>query len=114
MHPATHHHIAQRASAILLVFLGLWFVWSLKTLTVSDPIIMTAWIQKPRSVVLMTLLILTVFYHAFLGLQMVLEDYVSNLELRRQAIHITQWICVALTVFCVLFVLTLAFFGVAA
>ncbi len=70
--------MAQRLTAIALVPLTIWFVWSLLTLPVLDFYSMTAWVAAPLHAVCLTLLVIAVTYHSNLGLQVVVEDYVHQ------------------------------------
>ena len=70
------HFIAQRVTAIALVPLTLWFVISIIGLIGADYQTMRAFLQAPLNATLMSLLVFAVFWHASLGLQVVIEDYV--------------------------------------
>ena len=73
----THHWIAQRLTAIALVPLSLWFVFSLVCMTELNHQTATEWIQSPLVAVFLLLFIIAMFHHAQLGLQVVIEDYVD-------------------------------------
>lgn len=72
------HWWAQRVSAVALVPLTLWFVYSVVHLTGADQAIVLTWLSKPASAILMSLFIVAMFYHLSLGLQVVIEDYVHR------------------------------------
>lgn len=72
------HWWAQRFSAILLVPLTVWLVWSLLVLTGADHADAVAWIAAPWNAAMAVLLVIATFYHARLGLQVVIEDYVHH------------------------------------
>jgi len=72
----THHWWAQRVTAIAMVPLLLWFVASVVSLAGAPLPAVQAWIASPISAVLLLSLIVAVFHHAQLGLQVVIEDYV--------------------------------------
>ncbi len=72
------HWWAQRLTAIALVPLSLWFVVSLAALTGADHAAVRAWVAQPLVASLLVLLIAATFHHAYLGLQVVVEDYVHN------------------------------------
>ena len=74
----THHYIIQRISAVALIFLVPWLVWLLVTLIPADYITVRATLAKPVNAVLLTSLMLMMFWHARLGLQVVIEDYVHK------------------------------------
>lgn len=72
----TEHFIAQRISAIALMLLGGWFMVSLSGLDSFTYLDVTRFIAQPLNSVLLTLLVLTMSYHSYLGVQVVIEDYV--------------------------------------
>lgn len=72
----TDHWWGQRVSGIALVLLGLWFVGSIQGLPSFEHVIVVAFIGSPFNTVLLTLLCLTAAYHSYLGVQVVIEDYV--------------------------------------
>ena len=73
-----HHWYAQRASAVLLLFLLGWFIFSLFSLAGAGYATSRAFISNPVNASLLGLLLVVVLYHAMLGLQVVIEDYVHN------------------------------------
>lgn len=77
-HGGTHHWWMQRLTALALVPLSLWFAVALAALAAADHATATAWLQSPINAVLTLLLIGTLFYHMYLGLQVVVEDYVHG------------------------------------
>lgn len=68
----------QRLTAIALVPLSLWFVASLAGVAGADYATAAAWLKVPRNSILLLALLLATFYHAQLGLQVVIEDYVHT------------------------------------
>ncbi len=74
----TEHWMVQRLTAIALLPLTLWFVWSLLCMAGADYATFTAWLANPLIAVLMSAFSLMLFYHAALGLQVVVEDYVGG------------------------------------
>ena len=69
---------AQRVSAVALVPLTLWFAASIIAHTSSDYATFVVWLRTPLTAVLMILLLIALFYHSALGLQVVIEDYVHS------------------------------------
>jgi succinate dehydrogenase / fumarate reductase membrane anchor subunit len=74
----TGHWWAQRVTAAALVLLGFWFVWSLVALESFTYLDVVRFIGQPMNAVLLTLLSFTVAYHSYLGVQVVIEDYVHE------------------------------------
>ena len=73
-----HHWYTQRASAILLVFLVGWLVYSMFTLAGTGHAEAVEFISSPINAAFLVVLLVTLFYHAMLGLQVVIEDYVHQ------------------------------------
>lgn len=69
---------AERVSAIALVPLTLWFVACIIAHVGSDHPTFIAWIRSPFTTTAMILLVIALFYHTALGLQVVIEDYVHT------------------------------------
>ena len=74
----TEHFVHQRLTAAALVVLGIWFLVFVLGLLGSDYVTATAAIAKPWNAVPLIGLLIAMFWHAQLGLQVVLEDYVHN------------------------------------
>lgn len=72
------HWWAQRATAIALVPLTLWLVVSLVAQSGGNYTSFVAWLRMPTSMVGMGLLLVALFYHMALGLQVIVEDYVHS------------------------------------
>lgn len=66
---------AERVSAVALIPLTLWFAASIIAHTGSDYAALVAWLKTPVPAILMILLLIVLFHHAALGLQVVIGDY---------------------------------------
>ena len=71
-----HHWWAQRVTAIALIPLSIWFVASIVFLTDVDYATAIQWLRSPITLGLMSLFLIALVYHAVLGLQVVVEDYI--------------------------------------
>ena len=72
------HWWAQRITAVALIFLGLWFLYSILFLENLHFDAVSAWLSQPINLVLMILTFATIVYHSKLGVQVVIEDYVHG------------------------------------
>lgn len=72
------HHWSTVVTAVALVPLSLWFVISLIGLHGADYATFKAWLSGPFNASMFVLTILVVVFHAQLGVQMVVEDYVHG------------------------------------
>lgn len=70
------HWLAQRVTAVAAIPLCLWLVYSIVALRGASHTVLIDWLASPVNAVSMILFVITVFYHAALGLQVVIEDYV--------------------------------------
>ncbi len=77
------HWWAQRLTAVALLPLGLWLVAASVGLNDFGHASVVEWMQAPMNSVLLLLTVLTLTYHSALGVQMVIEDYVSPEEIGR-------------------------------
>ncbi len=107
----TAHWWAQRLTAVALVPLVLWFAVSLVILSGADHSAVVGWLQNPASAVLMLLLIVAVFHHAQLGMQMVIEDYVHTEWLKMTLVTAIKFAAVAFGVGAAFSVLKIALGG---
>ena len=87
----TGHFWGQRVSGIALVLLGLWFAGSLSTLPLADHAVVTEFIGSPLHSVLLALLCVTAVYHSYLGVQVVIEDYVHATGLKITALLVSRF-----------------------
>ena len=74
----TEHFVHQRLTAAALVVLSIWFLVFVLSLLGADYVTATAAIAKPWNAVLVVGFLVAMFWHAQLGLQIVLEDYIHN------------------------------------
>lgn len=89
LHSGVRHWRLQRISAIMLIPLSLWAVIELAPLPAQNYATALEWIHEPLSIGLLLFLVPTLYLHAALGLQVVLEDYISD-PLRRRLIFMTH------------------------
>ena len=72
----TDHWWAQRVTAVALVILGSWFGYALVRLDSMTYLDVIRFVGQPLNAVLLSLFTLTLAYHSYLGVQVVIEDYV--------------------------------------
>jgi len=84
-----HHWWVQRLPGIALVPLVLWFVLYAVGLASADLATVKAWVGAHYNPVLLILLIICMFHHGQLGLQVVIEDYIH-----KESVKVTSLILV--------------------
>ena len=96
---ARQHWVSQRITSIAIVILGLWFVYQLLfVLTSFDHPEVYAWASDPLNAIILLLLSLYAIYHAELGVQTVLEDYVATERLRIYTLYLLRFLRVMVVV----------------
>jgi len=90
------HWWSQRVTSVALVPLGLWFVFSLVRLPDLGYVTVAAWMAAPVNAVLLALLLGTTIYHSMLGVQVVVEDYVTHHGLKILTMLLLQFIHIVL------------------
>jgi len=76
-----HHWYVQRASAVLLLFLLGWLLFAMVQLAGSGYAEAKAFFSSATNASFLILLLVSLFYHAMLGMQVVIEDYVHQRSL---------------------------------
>ena len=108
-----HHWWMQRLTAGSNLLLMLWFILSLLRLPGYDYATVTTWLSSPIAAVPMVLLVISVFWHFRLGLQVVIEDYQHD-ETRIVALVALNFYAVGMAAVAIFSVLKIAFTGGAA
>jgi len=102
------HWWMQRITAVALVPLILWFAIAVIGLVGADLETVQNWVGRPLPAILLMLLLIASFYHMFLGLQVVIEDYVHT-ELAKLGLVIAiRLLCFAFAVAGIFAVLSMA------
>lgn len=101
---------AERVSAVALVPLTLWFIASIIVHTGSDYAAFIGWLRMPFATIPMILLLIALFHHAALGLQVVIEDYVHS-GAKFAAVIAVRLSCFALATAGIVATLSVAFSG---
>ena len=73
-----HHWWMQRLTAIALIPLTLWFAISIAGLAGADHASTVAFLSSPIAAVAVILMVVAAYYHAALGVQVVIEDYIHH------------------------------------
>ena len=102
------HWKLQRLTALANVPLVLWFVFSAMALSGSDYEAVRSWLSSPITASLMVMLIISLFTHARLGVQVVIEDYVHHEGVKMASLTALTLAVWALGVACTVAVLKVA------
>ena len=102
------HFWRQRATAVALVPLTLWFVWTVARYTGAEQFEVARYFANPINATLMLLFVLAGLYHMALGVQVVIEDYIHREATKIALLLLNLFAAFALAVICVLSILRLA------
>jgi len=98
--PQTPHNEAgvphwkwQRRSALVLIPLTLWLLFSLVGNLGAPYQQAYDWVANPLIAILLIAFIVAMFYHTKLGLQVIIEDYIADLSGRMAILKISNLLC---------------------
>ena len=107
----THHFIMQRITAIALVFLSVYVIGLVISLIGGDYAAVRAAVANPVHAVLLVAFLVATFWHAQLGMQAIIEDYVHTAWLAVTSQLLVIFVCVLAAIASVLAVIRIALGG---
>lgn len=107
----SHHWLHQRISAIALLPLIIWLLYSIVTLSYDIDANLAIFFAYPVNAIFAILLIATALYHGSLGLQVVFEDYIEKKSLRVVMIYGTCLLSIVTGVAAIISILRLHLIG---
>jgi succinate dehydrogenase / fumarate reductase membrane anchor subunit len=102
------HWWRERVTAVALIPLMLWFVASIIAHSGDGYGEFVDWLKTPVATLMMILVLIALFSHAALGLQVIIEDYVHSVT-KIPTLVLMRLICFALAAVGILAVLRIAF-----
>jgi succinate dehydrogenase / fumarate reductase membrane anchor subunit len=94
----TSHHIRQRVSAIALAVLIPWFLFSIIRTVQTGYVGAAEWVSQPWNAILLVLTAGAAFFHMRLGMQVIIEDYISKHSTRTALLILNTFAVIALFV----------------
>lgn len=107
----THHFIVQRITAIALIFLSIYVVGLVVWLVGADYAAVRATVAHPLHALLLIAFMVASFWHAQLGMQVIIEDYVHTPWLAVTSQLAVIFICILAALASVLAVVRIALLG---
>jgi succinate dehydrogenase / fumarate reductase membrane anchor subunit len=102
------HWLAQRITAIALALLSPWLLWAALGLAGGGYADARSFLAQPLNAVLVATYMLCLFYHAQLGIQVVVEDYVHTRWLEILLQIATKFVCFLATIASLLAIVRIA------
>ncbi len=90
----TQHFLVQRLTAVALVLLACWFLYFVIGLMRADYLTATDAVAKPWNATLLIAFLGAMFWHAQLGVQVIIEDYVHSHGVALLAQTLVRFICI--------------------
>lgn len=109
-----HHWMIQRFTAVGNMLLVLWLIFSVMQMPGLDYESVTSWLSQPLVAVPMMLMLLSIFWHLKLGLQVLIEDYVHDDGLKFFAVMLLNFYAVGGAALGIFAIAKIAFTGGAA
>jgi succinate dehydrogenase / fumarate reductase membrane anchor subunit len=94
----TSHYVYQRITAVVLLFIVPWFLYTVFQTRHAGYAEIVEIFSKPWSVALVFLMLVSGFFHGFLGIQTICLDYIPNLKTRLTIIFLVAALFVFLGV----------------
>ena len=90
---AREHWVSQRTTSVAVVLLGLWFVYQLLFVIPSfSHAEVFVWASDPLNAIILLLFSLYAIYHAELGVQSVIEDYIATEQLSTYTLYFLRFL----------------------
>ena len=105
----TSHHIRQRVTALALLFLVPWFIYSIIHACKAGYEGALTWVAQPVNAILLILTLSAALYHMRLGIQVVIEDYIAKSGSRQALLILNTFAVFALATATILSVLKIWF-----
>ncbi len=104
-----HHWMAQRITAVALIPLLIFFLTQAQEIVNADHETFVLWLAQPLHTIAMMLFIVSAFYHAMLGLQVIAEDYIHHEGLKISILVINKLAFITLGVAALYAVIRISF-----
>ncbi len=108
----TQHFFVQRLTALALIVLACWFLYFVVSLMQADYLTASDAVARPWNATLLIAFLVAMFWHAQLGVQVVIEDYVHSHGLALAAQIAVRFLCILGALASVFAVVILALGGV--
>lgn len=104
----THHFVVQRVTAIALIFLCLYVIGLIVSWIGGDYASVRASVAHPCNAVLLSAFVVAMFWHAKLGMQTIIEDYVHAPGLAIASQIVVVFVCALAALASVLAIIRIA------
>ena len=96
------HWLVQRFTALAIIPLTFWFIYALIESVSPSYEEMLTWLKQPLILILLISGILGIFWHARLGIQVIIEDYIHGEFTQKLALAAMNAVIVSLVAICLI------------
>lgn len=108
------HWWLQRLTAVAMIPLCLWFISAIISVLISPDVMTVAkWFSSSVNAISLVLFLIALFFHAKLGLQVVIEDYIKCPYTKYSLLFANIFFCFGGVAICIIAVLKLHFLNLA-
>lgn len=105
----TEHFYRQRLTALALIFLISFFIYTVMRFANADHAALIDWLAHPVVTTLMVLLVVVVTLHAQLGIRVIIEDYIHHENLKIMSLIGSTFALIILALMGVIALLSICF-----
>ena len=102
-----NHWILQKVSALVLIPIGIWFLFMIKDFLYYDFTNKILWFKNFYNSLLLSIFILVSIFHLRLGLTVVIEDYIHSYKRKKILLSLLEILYLFLAVFTVIIIFIL-------
>ena len=102
-----NHWILQKVSALVLIPIGIWFLFIIKDFLYYDFTNKILWFKNFYNSLLLSIFILVSIFHLRLGLTVVIEDYIHSFKRKKILLSLLEILYLFLAVFTVIMIFML-------
>lgn len=87
---ASEHWWHQRLTAVMMVILSVWIFFNISVIQSLEYYQLKIWASGSVNSFMLLLLGLSMTYHSSLGLEVILEDYINQMDLRNRLVKMSK------------------------
>ena len=107
----TQHWLQQRLTGLVSIVFGIWFLFVLPGLSAYNHAELLGWIGDPFHSAMLVIGALIITWHSWLGVQVVIEDYVHDMKIKFISLRVSWLLHELLGIFVLFTVLKIALGG---
>ena len=107
-HSGTGHFWRERVTAVALIPLSLWFAFTMLGLVGTNEVVVVQYLAEPWNWILMAAFAAVSIYHMYLGLQVVIDDYVHSMSVKLPLLLLIRFVSILILSTCLFSLIKIA------